>query len=56
MATQRAAQTRSRRAPRLHPVVRTVSGHWLLILTSHTVAVVILLFVDHLLHPSWCGQ
>jgi hypothetical protein len=41
---------------RLHPVVRTVSGHWLLVLTSHVIAVVILLVADQFLHPTWCGR
>ena len=56
MATRITTRLRRSRGRRLHPVVRTVSGHWLLVLTSHVIAVAILLVVDQLLHASWCGR
>ena len=57
MATTTRRHPRRRRGHRLRPVIRTVSGHWLLVLTSHVIAVVILLVVDQVLHPAaWCGR
>jgi hypothetical protein len=57
MAPRITTHLRRGRGLRLHPVVRTVSGHWLLVLASHVIAVAILLVVDQVLHPAaWCGR
>jgi hypothetical protein len=55
MATH--AHTRSRR-PRRHGVRlvgRTIAGHWLLVLLSHTIAVIVLMLIDSYLRVSPCG-
>lgn len=55
MATRTATHTRRRLSRRLRHISRTVFGHWLLALVSHTLALVILLIVERFVHPSWCG-
>jgi hypothetical protein len=50
MATK--AHTRSQR---VRHVLRTVSGHWLLALLSHTLATAILLVLARWLHLLGCG-
>lgn len=56
MATKTAPNTRRRLGRRLGNVSRTVFGHWLLALASHTIALVILLVVERYIHPTWCGR
>lgn len=55
MATKTPTHTQRRLGRRLRHVGRTVFGHWLLALVSHTLALVILLVVERFVHPSWCG-
>lgn len=55
MATKTTTSTR-RRLGRLGIVSRTVLAHWLLAVTSHTAALVILLVVERFIHPTWCGR
>jgi hypothetical protein len=46
------------RRPRRHGVRlvgKVVAGHWLLVLLSHTIAVVVLMVVDHFLRVTPCG-
>lgn len=55
MATRTATHTRRRLSRRFRHVGRTLLGHWLLALASHTIALVVLLIVERFVHPSWCG-
>ncbi|MDQ1583274.1 MAG: hypothetical protein QOF36_1328 [Microbacteriaceae bacterium] len=52
MATQAPTHSRQSRPQRVLRFARTVAGHWLLVLASHTLAVVI---VSTYLHLPSCG-
>ncbi len=55
MATRTPTHARRRLGRRLRHIGRTVFGHWLLALVSHTLALGILLVLERYVHPSWCG-
>ena len=52
MATQAPTHSRQSRSQRVLRIARTVTGHWLLVLASHTIAVAV---VATLVHRPPCG-